>query len=196
MKAALIALASVLLPVPVAPAIPQMVVIEPSAIVQVICVSSDGMTAGTAYRIGPDLMLTASHVTSGNGDCFIGRDPVRVAWKSPDADFTELHGGPGPYLSVDCGGFVKGKKYLSVGFARGQSPVTSVELTATGEYDDDNGQAILVGMVPIIPGMSGGPLVDEETGKVVGVNNMENFEQGLSWSVELKGTPVCKGGIA
>jgi hypothetical protein len=51
-------------------------------------------------------------------------------------------------------------------------------------------------MIPVIPGMSGGPIVDAETGRVVGTVNKENFEAGLSWSVQLKDTPICKKGIA
>ena len=40
--------------------------------------------------------------------------------------------------------------------------------------------------------MSGGPVIDEETGKVVGLINVFQEPEGISGSVELKNTSVCK----
>lgn len=191
--------ASVLLPSPVAPANIPLTIIQPDSIVQVVCHGIDALgrhyiSAGTAFRVGPTgLMLSVNHVTS-EPNCVIGGKPINLAYASPRSDFSELQGDEGPYLSIDCGGYVKGRKYLSIGFARGVSPATVIELEATGEHN--GGQAILTGMVPVIPGMSGGPIIDEQTGRVVGVNNAENFERGLSWSLELKATPLCKGRVA
>ena len=194
MKAALLAL-SLLIPAPVAPAnVSPMVVISPAAVVQVICFSKDYISAGTAFRIGGDgLTLSVNHVT-GSGQCYINGKPLNLSYKSPSLDFSEVLTGEGPYLQIDCGGFVKGHRYLSLGYARGEKDLVSVELEGTGQFLD--GYAILVGMVPIIPGMSGGPILDLDTGKVVGLNNRENFEAGLSWSQELKSTPLCKRNIA
>jgi hypothetical protein len=189
MKAALIALASVLLPVPVAPAIPETVVIDPASIVQVICPTDDGYKAGTAFRVGNDLMLSVNHVTSG-GDCFINGQRVVVRYASEDEDFSMLEGSPGPSLKIDCGGFVRGRRYIAIGFARGLPTETSVELYGTGMSDD--GLALLTGMFTVIPGQSGGPVIDAETGKVVGTVNTDDFQQGISGSVELRGTPVCR----
>lgn len=178
---------------PVAPALP-LVIIQPEAIVQVVCFSPKDVSAGTAFRVGPTgLLLSVNHVTSA-GQCFIDGKPINLAYTSPNADFSELLGDDGPYLGIDCGGFVKGRKYLAIGFARGESPATTIELTGTGKYD--GGEALLSGMVPVIPGMSGGAILSEDTGRVVGMVNAENFEEGLSWSVELKNTPVCKGSVA
>lgn len=179
---------------PLAPQLTPTVVIQPQAIVQVICFSPNDISAGTAFRVGPTgLMLSVNHVTS-SGQCYIAGKPINIAYKSPNSDFSELLGDDGPYLSIDCGGFVKDRKYLAIGFARAVTPATTVELIATGKSDD--GEALLYGMVPVIPGMSGGAILDEETGKVVGVVNAENFEEGLSWSVPLSSTPVCKGNVA
>jgi hypothetical protein len=187
---ALLAL-SILIPTPIAPAthLP-MIVVQPEAIVQVICVASDGdVLAGSAFRVGPTLMASVNHVTS-SGRCSIDGKPINLAYKSPTSDYSEVVGDDGPYLSIDCGGFIKGRKYLAIGYARGVTPTTTVEITATGEHAK-NGQAILIGMVPVIPGQSGGPIIDEATGKVVGMVNAENFEAGLSWSLELRNTPLC-----
>lgn len=192
MRLSLLAL-SVLIPSPVAPTLPA-VVIQPESIVQVICFGKGDISSGTAFRVGPTgLLISVNHVTS-SPNCFISGKPINLAYKSPTSDFSELQGEDGPYIGIDCGGFVKGRKYLAVGFARGVSPLTVLELTGTGAHD--HGQAILVGMVPVIPGMSGGAIIDEQTGRAVGVINAENFEDGLSWSQELKTTPVCKGHVA
>jgi hypothetical protein len=172
-----------------------MVVISPEAIVQVICFSPGEISSGTAFRVdGAGLGLSVNHVTSGGGSCYIAGKPLNLAYKSPSADFSEITLDDGPFLSIDCGGFVKGKKYLALGFARGIDKITTVELTALGQTDQN--ESVLYGMVPVIPGMSGGPVIDEETGRVVGTVNMENFEEGLSWSVELKGQPICKKAVA
>jgi hypothetical protein len=173
-----------------------MVIVQPESIVQVLCFGKDTETAGTAFRVGPQFLLSVNHVTSGPEQCFIEGKPINLAWKSPTSDFSELLGDEGPYLPIDCKGFVKGEKYLAVGYGRGLSTLSTIELTATGEYDDRNGEAILVGLLAVIPGQSGGPLISEQTGKVVGVINAENFEDGLSWSVELKNTPICAGRVS
>jgi hypothetical protein len=169
-----------------------MVVIQPGSIVQVLCFTKDSIYSGTAFRVGPDgLGLSVNHVTSVGGSCWVAGKPLNLAYKSPKLDFSEIEMDDGPYLQIDCGGFVKGRNYLAIGFARGVSPATTVELTGTGATDPSNGQSILTGMVPVIPGQSGGPVIDEETGRVVGTVNAENFEEGLSWSVPLSSTPVC-----
>lgn len=190
MYRALAVAAALLVPSPVASASLPLVVVRPGAIEQVICYGKGEIWAGTAFRIGNGLGLSVNHVTSTGGTCIIGGEPMNLAYKSPTYDFSELLMSDGPYLQVDCGGFVKGRKYLSVGYARGLPELYTVELTATGETNQN--ESTLTGMVPIVPGMSGGPVLDEETGKVVGTNNMESFEDGLSWSVPLSVTPLCR----
>lgn len=170
-----------------------LIVIQPESIVQVICFAPGAVTAGTAFRIGPTgLLLSVNHVTSTKAQCYIAGKPINLAYKSPTADFSELQGDDGPYLDIDCGGFVKGRKYIALGYGRGLKTLTEVELIGTGQHS--NGEATLMGVFSVVPGQSGGPIIDEQTGKVVGTVNMENYEEGLSWSVELKNTPVCKKG--
>lgn len=177
--------------------VPQLgdIVIPPQTILEVVCFGKGGAWAGTAFRVGKGLLLSVNHVTS-NGSCFIAGKPLSVKYKSPTSDFSMVNGDDGPFLPIDCGGFVKGRKYVALGHARGLDLITQVELTATGETDGTNGQAVLSGVFSVVPGQSGGPVIDEETGKVVGTVNMENYEDGLSWSVPLSGTPVCQGKAA
>jgi hypothetical protein len=177
---------------------PGLIVVQPEAIVQVICFGIDNkrgpyVRSGTAFRVG-GYLLSVNHVTTGPAKCFIGKDPIKIAYASPKADFSMLEGDSGPFLQVDCGGFIKGRKYVALGYARGLSQITPVELTGTGEVQ--GGLSVLVGMFSVIPGQSGGPVIDEQTGKVVGTVNVENYEEGMSGSVALQGTPVCKGRIA
>jgi V8-like Glu-specific endopeptidase len=171
-------------------------IVDPAAIVQVWCFAKDAIYAGSAFRVGNGLLLSVNHVTN-SGQCLIDGKAIDIKYKAPKADFSMLKGDPGPFLKVDCGGYVKGRKYIAAGYARGLNHITLVELAATGETDPDSGQSILMGIFSVVPGQSGGPIFDEETGEVVGVINAENYEEGLSWSVPLSDTPLCgKGTVA
>lgn len=159
-----------------------------AAIVQVICPAVGGYSAGTAFRIGRGLGVSVNHVTA-PGTCTIKGASVRVVYKSPTADFSMIASDEGPFLKVDCGGFIKGRHYLAVGYARGAPFLTTVDLVATGETR--GGYAVLSGIFTMIPGQSGGPAIDAVTGAVVGTNNVYDAPRGLSGSVELRNTPVC-----
>lgn len=151
-------------------------------------------TAGSAFRIGPHLLLSVNHVVSGTR-CQISGQPIHVDYKSRKADFAELSDSrDGQWLKVDCGGFVAGHEYLAIGHARGIDELTSVKLVGTGFNDD--GMARLTGVFTAQPGQSGGPIIDAETGEVVGTVNAANWEYGVTFSVELRGTWVCKGSLA
>lgn len=188
----LFAALALLVPSTVAPASVDQVVIPESAIVQVICPVTGGWSAGTAFRVG-GYLLSVNHVTK-PGTCTISGKPVKIDYVAPKQDFSMLDSDPGPFLKVDCGGFVKGHQYLAIGYARAAPFLTTVALIATGQTSD--GFAILEGIFTVIPGMSGGAVIDSETGKVVGTVNVYNMEEGWSGSVPLSDTPVCKRNIA
>lgn len=190
MLKALVAAAALLIPSATAPATP---IIPPAAIVQVVCPVPGGYVSGTAFRVGGGLMISVNHVTH-YGSCTINDTAVKVSYAAPDSDFSMLRGDSGPFLKVDCAGFVKGRKYLAIGYARGLPVETVVPLLGTGE--SRGGLAVLVGIFTVVPGQSGGPIIDAETGAVVGTVNTYDFEHGLSGSVELKSTPVCKPRVA
>jgi hypothetical protein len=183
----LVAIALAAVPVPAAPqeATPA------SPLPLVICPKLQGSMRGSAFRVGAHLLLTAKHVTA-EAPCSIEGDAMHVTYKGPDSDYAMLSDDrTGAFFKVDCGGFVEGKEYVALGHARGLDQITAVPLTATGEYHD-NGDAILVGIMTAIPGQSGGPIVDPDTGKAVGIVSASNFEHGLSFAGEVKDTPVCK----
>jgi len=186
LKLALVALAAFPLvsntPTPIAFA-------QDAAIPKVVCPVPDGYSMGTAFRVGGSLLLTVKHVTA-EAPCYIDGRPVKVLYTDPKRDFSMISdGSSGPSLKIDCGGFVKGRKYLAVGHARGRDELTTVELEATG--DSNWGFSVLTGVFTVVPGQSGGPVIDAETGAVVGTVNVYEFTEGVSGSVPLRDTPVC-----
>jgi len=159
---------------------------------RVVCLQAGGYSAGTAFRIGPHLLLSVKHVTSA-GNCQIEGQAIHILYTSPKADFSILtdERPTTEFLKVDCDGFKEGRRYLAIGHARALDQLTIVPMVGTGQYAF--GMAVLAGIFTAQPGQSGGPIIDAETGKVVGTVNTGNWEQGLTGSVELKGTPVCHG---
>lgn len=151
---------------------------------------SCAFNSGTAFRIGRYTWLSVAHVTKGAG-CTIGGEPFKLEWNDPKRDFAILHleKRPGKGLAIDCQGFKRGRIYLAIGHARGLDVQTTIPLVATGDTDD--GFAVLRGIWTVIPGQSGGPIIDRETGKVVGTVNVYVPHMGLSGSIPLSETSVC-----
>lgn len=183
--ARVVAALSLIVPSSVAPELP-----EPSPLVQVVCPTSPFTASmGTAFKIARNLAVSVKHVTD-NPVCFINGQPIK-AWEHPSKDFSLIEIDlPGKALKIDCGGFVKDRKYLAEGYARGLPFVTTVGLTGTGQ--SDAGFSILTGIFTVVPGMSGGVVVDAETGAAVGTINVHTFETGLSGSVPFKETSLCQ----
>jgi hypothetical protein len=150
---------------------------------------------GTAFRIGPRRFLSVAHVTSNEG-CTIEGQPITVIENDGARDFSIIEAGlpKGGAEQIDCRGFVKSKWYWSVGYAWGLPYQTTVALYSTA-FTDDAGKQIFIGKHTVIPGMSGGKVVDPETGAVVGVINSYHPLFGLSFSRALKDTSVCRSAL-
>lgn len=144
---------------------------------------------GSAFRVGPNMLLSVAHVTS-MPLCNIGGKPFTVIEKRGDFTVLQVADTSRSWLKIDCGGYVKGHRYQAIGYARGLDTQTTIDLIATGEKDGQMSQ--LEGVFTVIPGQSGGPIIDEDTGEAVGTTNTFEPEQGLSGSVALSDTPVCK----
>jgi hypothetical protein len=154
-------------------------------VVKVDCLTG----AGTAFRVGRHTLYSARHVTTLKG-CFIDGKPFDV-WEGPgDYSIITVTDDSPKYLKVDCDGFVANRHYESIGYARGLDTLTTVDLTATGASMDIF--AVLSGVFTVVPGMSGGPVIDPATGKVVGIVNLYNMQAGMSGSIPLKATPICQ----
>lgn len=144
---------------------------------------------GSAVRIGPRLLLSVAHVTDGKG-CEIEGAPIKVLGQKGDFSLIVTDVISEHWLRIDCGGFVQGRTYTAIGFARGLPYQTTVDVESTGQtvWDFDR----LWGVFTVIPGMSGGGFVDTETGGLVGMVNVYDASVGNSGSVPLKGTSLCR----
>ena len=186
----LVAAALVAAPCPVAPSIP----IMDSAIPKVVCPVYAGpillgWSMGSAVRIGPRLLLSVRHVTS-VGNCQINGKAIKVDYESKSKDFaivsTEDDGGT---VRINCEGFVRGRKYEAWGHARGLDELTEVDLEGTGVTQ--SGFGVLKGIFTVIPGQSGGAVLDKETHALVGMVNAYDPAAGISYSIQLKDTSIC-----
>lgn len=160
-------------------------------VVQVIC----DRTLGTAFRIGPHKLLSVTHVT-GNEGCKVEGDQLYTNHEGPGQDFSILATAARgrDFLRLNCGGIAPGQWLFSVGYARGWPKQQRILLRATGGYTS-NGMAVLRGRETVIPGMSGGPVMNA-SGEVVATVNAYNSFFGLSFVRVLKDTAICGGNIA
>ncbi len=151
------------------------------AIEQIVCLGGKG----TGFHAGGKF-ISVTHVTENIG-CRTASGPV-VVTDEAGIDFST-----GPSVNsgyhINCGGFRKGAAYFAIGYAGGAPVQQLLTLTATGEYAD-NGMAILHGYPTVIPGMSGGPILNAR-GEVVGTVNMFTRHLPLSFSQELRETSLC-----
>lgn len=148
--------------------------------------------SGTAFRIDADTYLSVAHVTKMFG-CKINGEPIQVVESA--GDFSILHtddsreGG----LPISCEGFKAGQFYFGTGYAYGWQLQRTVMLRA--HFLDQiggiaHGMRILYGPETVIPGMSGGPVMNAK-GEVVGMVNAYNKIWGLSFSLSLSDTSLC-----
>ena len=153
-------------------------------IVQVRCLTG----SGTAFYVGPRTLVSVAHVTSAPG-CFINGKRFEVVHQKDDFTILRVQEATTKWLSVDCKGFVVGRTYAAWGFARGLKSLTSVDGVFVGGKLGDFAE--LWGVFHAVPGQSGGPYIDEATGKVPGAINVYNHREGYSGSTELRGTVLC-----
>lgn len=132
---------------------------------------------GTAFHIGEGRYVTAAHVVEG---CEASAPNLYINHLLDFATFT------GPVLpvkiEVSCSGYRVGDMYVGVGYPQGgtyqaREPVVAVN------YKPEGWQSFIG---KFIPGMSGGPVINER-GKVVGIVNM----QWPARSQSLKNTYLC-----
>jgi S1-C subfamily serine protease len=160
---------------------------------------------GTGVVISEDTMMTADHVIAGQTGCHDDEtgETFEVVYKNASQDFAILRYTKTKHkhwLKVSCDGFTDTGTYYALGYAGvGTGDLSMFRLRATNEVapegskdqrsgTDFTGTRVLDGTV--IPGMSGGPIVDIR-GRVVGINNAtaNNFRMALSR--EVKTTLLC-----
>lgn len=156
---------------------------------QVVCIGS----RGTAWRLSRGRFASVDHVTS-NAGCTINGKPIKVEHSDPFGDFSivtvedDVEGG----IPVNCAGFFHGNHYYSVGYARGWPVSVVITIRANNFFHNSFRQwQIFTGIEYVIPGMSGGPILNS-AGEAVGEVNAYNKWEGLSWSRPLSETVLCQ----
>lgn len=162
--------------------------IDPSVHPEVVRVDCIG-GRGSAFKIGPHLLVSVAHVTN-IGGCFINGEPIKVLRTKGDFALLYSDNVADKWLTVDCGGFQRGHSYIATGFARGLPIQTTIDIVDTGT--SLGGFERLWGVFTVIPGQSGGAITDRDTGKVVGTINVYQAERGDSGSIPLKDTSICQ----
>jgi hypothetical protein len=163
---------------------------------------------GTGFLIGDDIVATAEHVSSLSNCVDVASGNRLKSYLNDKANDFGLMTGVLPrtsYFKTSCTTYKKGRVYSAYGissFMSNEYILRSVSVMATGTYKDvtfrdgstSKGLSVLTGYN--VQGMSGGPIVDIQTGKVVGivnagVNGLFGIPVGVSYSYELSKTPLC-----
>jgi hypothetical protein len=149
--------------------------------------------------------MTANHVVAGQTNC---RDDetgevFEITYQNASQDFAILRYPTTRHrlaLRVQCDGYTAGSSYYAYGYAGvGTGDLAMFRMRATPDFAPAQahdprsgtifaGSRILVGT--IIPGMSGGPILDVE-GRVVGINNATAGNLTVGLSREIKDTILC-----
>lgn len=151
--------------------------------------------SGTGFRVGLNHWYSVAHVTAMH-NCAVDGAKIAVTEQDGARDFSRFDtAAAAPNgLRVNCHGFIPGHWYWAIGHARGAEFQTAIALYATYAKAGD-GKRVLIGEYDVIPGMSGGPVMDMN-GEVVGLVNAYVMGTPISLSRELKTTSVCGGDIA
>lgn len=156
-------------------------------VAQVFCESA----TGTAFKIADGRWISARHVSI-NGGCKVNGKPIHVAHAEPDGDFSIIDFGenePGG-LEVDCDGFKDGEWYHGVGHAWGYPRPSTKAVKHSAFYSLFGGALSILTGNRFVPGMSGGPVIDQRN-RVVGVVNAFGLKDRISFSRQLKDTELC-----
>lgn len=144
--------------------------------------------SGTAFRTEKG-WISVAHVTSLFG-CSIDASPIG-AEPEGSLDFSRVsHIGQEPKFPINCDGFKAGTYVWAIGYAGGAEWQTMTRHYVTYK-DTDDGMRFLLGSPAFIPGMSGGPVLNEK-GEVVGVINAYSKLYPISFSRPLKDTSLCR----
>ena len=155
---------------------------DEKAIVLVKCYKPGGVAAGSAFKVTRNGYITAAHVTNG-GECFIGFDRVTVTHTDDKHDYATFIGPESDaVLDTDCGGFTAGEVYVARGYPGGIGYNIWTPWLAVSNVQDGFQAFLGEG----IPGMSGGPVMDE-SGAAVGIVS----KRWPTRSMPLRSTSFC-----
>lgn len=164
-----------------------------------VSVEDDGevvQVSGTGFKLDDGRWVSVNHVTS-NGGCRINGRSLVMLYADPEGDFSIFivpgdtrHGG----LHPDCAGYQDRHWYFATGHARGDLFAESVSVMYAKIMDyvgAEKGWAALV-YNRVIPGQSGGPVLNER-GEPTGTVNAYSIRDVMSFSRPLSETPICRG---
>jgi hypothetical protein len=146
--------------------------------------------SGSAVQIAGQ-WISVAHVTAMH-DCEIDGHPIAVLEQNGAEDFSRLIVVSNRHvpIKISCAGMHPGQFVWAYGYAMGLPFQTRVTMRVTEAFGD-NGQRELIGTYTVIPGMSGG-LVMNARGEAVGVVNAFRPYSGLSFSRDLRQTSLCQ----
>lgn len=157
---------------------------DEAAIVLVSCERPTGRVTGTAFKVSETNYITANHVTTG-GVCSVGGQRVTITFEDERTDYATFVGPASPaVLRASCGGFRAGQTYVARGYPNGGTYNIFAPWQAMNAR---RGLFQVFSASDAIPGMSGGPVIDE-WGTVRGVVSMRFPAR----SMPLKLTGYCK----
>jgi hypothetical protein len=148
--------------------------------------------SGTAFKIADGRWLTVAHVAD-NAGCRIDGKPITILEMDPDGDFAIIDvpdnrkGG----IEVNCNGYSNYQWYWGMGHGRGyrEPQIVAARYDAWLTWIGSKKWGIMQGN-RFVPGMSGGPVLDQ-TGRVVGLVNAYGIYQRISFSRQLRDTSIC-----
>lgn len=164
---------------------------------------------GTGFIIGDGIVATALHVASMHSCKDAKTDRPMMMYKADkEHDFALMtHRAlfKMPPMHYDCAAYTPGRTFTAYGMSSFNQEgliARAVSLKFNGIYQDVLlGSDMFYGMAVLsgynVHGMSGGPIVDQETGMVIGIVNAgadgpDGLPVGISMSFQLKDTILCK----
>jgi hypothetical protein len=159
------------------------------------------MWAGTMVHIGNRRYMSADHVAAIGAICFDKETGVQMktVYNDVSNDFALLDAPrnlDNVIFKFSCKPMITGQTYYSIGWAKGTT-LRNIPIKPTWRYTDWNftiedkvsyHMRELKGI--IIPGMSGGPIVDKNW-IIYGINNATDEDMKLSWTRQIADTGLC-----
>lgn len=165
--------------------------IDNNVVPKIVC----GQWMGTGVFVGNGLIATARHVVNSGAQCMVDSAPVRIVGDVPGRDFAlvKMQGNPPLRALINCGGIREGHHYLATGYAEDADRTVTQRLVGSSARSHEPGfEGLVIFRGSVTQGMSGGPIIDEDDGSLVGIINA-NTSDGITQALgfPLSETPLC-----